>query len=526
MRRMNLFFSKDVILSIGASFSVAVAVVLGLQFENIEITKPQAVIRPIMAIGIIGILSVLVCKLIYAPLIGLIPTGLYLFFMYSSIREFVPDSVAHRGIITSIFLLFVTLILFFYFRRQKDELVSLSSLFVFTCIATISGIYISISLLVENDAVEKTSLNLDNTLAPVPMQELLAPAYPDILYVVPDRYASSATLLSEFGYDNGKFYDDLRKRGFSVVENAWANYPSTFQSLASTLNGAYLDPFKATGVSNQQPIYKLIEENAAQDRLRRLGYRFLNFGNWWGPTRRNRHAHSNYDGFLNDSVFAHLSEFETALLRKTPLSTVFDVLRRRNECKRIKRKLDRMRQIGNQSQPVFVFAHMAIPHDPIIFDAAGNCLGTPITYPATDTSWNQFKSAYVEYLKYFNSSIIDIIDEQLRMREADGRKLILVIQSDEGPFPKMMRIKKNDSSFTAFSDRELKMKMGIINAILLPRFSKLSSEDIKTPINNFRIILNEIYGKRNRILPHKSYIYPEMDNIFDFRDISDAIYPP
>jgi hypothetical protein len=61
--------------------------------------------------------------------------------------------------------------------------------------------------------------------------------------------------------------------------------------------------------------------------------------------------------------------------------------------------------------------------------------------------------------------------------------------------------------FPLMSDRDLRMKMGIINAVLLPESLKADLGSLQTPINNWRIIFNTVFGAKLDILPDKAVIY-------------------
>ena len=61
---------------------------------------------------------------------------------------------------------------------------------------------------------------------------------PDIYYIILDAYGRN-DVLGEF--DNADFLTDLERRGFFVATSATSNYRDTLQSLASSLNFAYLD---------------------------------------------------------------------------------------------------------------------------------------------------------------------------------------------------------------------------------------------------------------------------------------------
>ena len=66
---------------------------------------------------------------------------------------------------------------------------------------------------------------------------------PHIVYIVPDRYASNTNLQRYYNFDNSLFTQALRSRGFTVKDDAFANYTKTFQSLGSLLNMNYIITF-------------------------------------------------------------------------------------------------------------------------------------------------------------------------------------------------------------------------------------------------------------------------------------------
>ncbi|MEM9574659.1 MAG: hypothetical protein AAF870_05460, partial [Pseudomonadota bacterium] len=267
---------------------------------------------------------------------------------------------------------------------------------------------------------------------------------PDVIYIVPDRYASKSTLKDVYGVANDNFYAELQRRGFSVQPNANANYPTTAHSLSSTHNSGYLEAFAKTygrQSSSLQPLYSSIEDNLAQRAMRKLGYDFINAGSWWDGSRFNRMADANYGTYLEDGFSRILiSEVEAIIAGNTPLPILLDlrdVFFGPVECQRIKRKLNWLGQVGNRDKPVFVLAHMTIPHMPIVADGDGNCFPkAKAMYPSPGEPFSELKSAYAEYLRYFNNAVLDIFDHQKQRRENGGRELVFVVQSDEGPYPK------------------------------------------------------------------------------------------
>jgi len=121
--------------------------------------------------------------------------------------------------------------------------------------------------------------------------------YPDIYYIIFDRYASSDTLNDVFGYDNSEFTDYLTGKGFYVASASHANYAKTFQSLASSLNMIHLTDLAqkiGESSSDRTVIYRMLQDYKVWRFLKAKGYSFIHLGSWWKPTRRNKYADINY----------------------------------------------------------------------------------------------------------------------------------------------------------------------------------------------------------------------------------------
>ena len=77
-------------------------------------------------------------------------------------------------------------------------------------------------------------------------------------------------------------------------------------------------------------------------------------------------------------------------------------------------------------EPYFVMMHIMMPHPPYLFDSDGNRLEvTPFDIGAFSDGREKWDTheAYIEYLKFFNNSVLETITE------FDG---IVIIQSDHG----------------------------------------------------------------------------------------------
>ena len=462
------------------SLCVVFAVVLGAMLDNLNLISLADIARPLAVLGLVAVAVNLVLMALVPTLGRVFPAALLAAFSYGQIKDGVADFgfgpfLAYGWLVAVP--LAVHLLLWRFDRRRVlfYALVAGVSIAVVTCLVVAPTLFYATP-----PAIDEYFQKTVRAMAGRPRD---AREQPDIIYLVPDRYPSSETLEREFGVDNAPFYEALRARGFTVVENALANYPVTFQSLASTLNSGYLDSFtRAYGRNtfDARPVFDAIEDNVVQEHLRGLGYEFHNYGNWWEPTRLNRWADVNDPGYTY-GIPGGLSELERHLLWKSPaadLIRLFDDGYDQTECRRIQRQFRRLTEVGNGPAPVFVFAHMLVPHRPITMDSSGRCLDRPMDYgrgrPGR-TKWRDFSKAWIDYLRYFNAAVVRVIDTQLARRGENGRSLLFVIQSDEGPLPRFIR---EGGTYNSMTLSDLRMKMGTINAIRMPREM---SADIPNP---------------------------------------------
>lgn len=354
---------------------------------------------------------------------------------------------------------------------------------------------------------------------PLPLDRVTAvEELPDIVYIVPDRYGGPSVLKEFFGFDNAPFVEALRARGFYVAAQARANYPNTFQSLASTLNMQHLDGLaEAMGPDSgdRRPVYRLIEDNLVVKTLKDLGYRYVHLGSWWDPTKHNPNADIEYLGSGN--VFrTALSNLERALVVRTVFDELLDRLEKGGECLRLRQQLSFLKNAASDpDRPTFVFAHLLIPHSPIVMDAQGRCI-EPIDYPKKRVSWSDFQKAYAGYVSYLNDELLAIFDARIA---ASRRPLIFVIQADEGPFPRRLRESGGNMDWFTATEAELRMKYGILNAIYFPDGDYGRLTEALTPVNNFRLIFSKILNVDLPLLEDRSFVFENARRVYNFKEI-------
>jgi hypothetical protein len=335
-----------------------------------------------------------------------------------------------------------------------------------------------------------------------------------LFYFIFDRYGSQPVLADYYGFDNSDLVGFLEEKGFYVASNSRANYLKTAHSLASTFHMDYLDhlaedPRSRNG--NWHPIYDMLRDHRVGRFLKSQGYKFIQFGSWWGPTQNNPHADENHS-------FGY-SELNHWYIRGTIAGPVIQALApdstvaRRlkwdlGQCQRVPRQIEKIKEIGARGDKAFVFAHILVPHDPYLFDAEGRC-------PSPELAERTDSERYVEQVRYANALIKDVVSALLA---TDGPKPVIVIQSDEGPFPP--RYRSEDRSWHDATVDELREKMGILNAFYFADGDYRALDPEMTSVNTFRILFDKYFGTELGRLPERINAFPDTSRIYDFYDIT------
>ena len=67
------------------------------------------------------------------------------------------------------------------------------------------------------------------------------PTNPDIYYIILDEYGSQPALKNFLDYDNSSFLSEIKTKDFFIFSPSYTNYPTTVQSLSSSLNMKYIN---------------------------------------------------------------------------------------------------------------------------------------------------------------------------------------------------------------------------------------------------------------------------------------------
>lgn len=378
--------------------------------------------------------------------------------------------------------------------------------------------------------VSAVSEGSDVTIPPPDVADIVASAdrepTRDIFYVIPDRYGRADSLATTYGIDNTQFTDFLTQQGFEVNDRAISNYPRTAHSLASTLNMSYLDDLAAAVPAQTrdswQPVYDMFDDHRVGKVLTGLGYEYVHVGTWWSPTA---------DATSADQVrnYESGSEFAQVFQGTTAVPDIVDLFGERKPATHRERfrahavwqldELDRLvaEAADTTDAPRFVLMHIAMPHEPYVFDTDGS-LVTEDEEEDRTTAEN-----YRRQMEYLNSRLVGAVEQLSSIPEEHAP--IVVLQADEGPHPERM-VDLGDRRFAwdEATDAELQTKFGILSAYRLPGVdaAALVREDM-TSVNTFRLILDTYLGTDLGQLDDRVWIYPDPDDLYTFTDVTERV---
>jgi hypothetical protein len=496
----------------------AVAPTLALYAGNIGQAVFSDAILPLVAMVVLTGLLLPACALAYrSALKGAIGLSLWwwVVFSYGHVARVIGKySIAGHNLGNPKLLLPVTAAVLVLgaiaLKRTRNEPRFLARVLLVFVIATLAA---SAFTIVRTRAARKPF----SAASVVPDEPLLAGEVkrkPDIFYIIFDRYASQSTLISRYGYDNGPLLDYLRGRGFYVADDSRANYLVTAQSLASSLNMCHLAPL--TDVAGREssdwlPVFDLLADYRLRRFLSSEGYRYVHVGPDWSPTAMNRYADDNVR-------YAVVPEFTKLLVSTTAAYPILYRLGLDNpdleKYRRIQYQLDVLATLpGREPEPLFVFAHFLVPHNPYVFDRDGS-YQTPAQAAARGEP-----ACFVAQVAYLDGRIRALADS-LTAAYPPENPPVIVIQGDEGPYP--ARTQPREFEWSQASNEEFSEKMRILNAIYAPGCEDRLYPSL-TPVNTFRILLNCYFGTRLEPLPDRSYSYRNLSRLYDFIDVTERV---
>lgn len=322
---------------------------------------------------------------------------------------------------------------------------------------------------------------------------------PDIYYIILDAYSRDDFLKKQQHFDNRPFIDQLKSLGFYVASCSQSNYSFTALSLASSLNMNYVEQINPDIVDlnmSWSNFDEYIRHSQVRQELQSMGYQTVSYetGVVWTEIP-DADVYYSRDRSLT-AVLSDINQptdFEMLYLRTTALRFVDEIkgflpvqIARRmktleeNHYERIQYVLDELDQTPLLESPKFVFLHIVGPHPPFVFTPDGQ-------YQLSGED-----PGYANEIAYLNQRMLQAVQKILKESK---RPPIIIIQGDHG--------------------LDYEERVSILNAYYFPEGAQKALYPEITPVNTFRVVFNQFFGKNFELLPDNSYL-SDRDVPYDF----------
>ena len=345
---------------------------------------------------------------------------------------------------------------------------------------------------------------------------------PNVYYIILDGYPRNDILEKHVSFDNSKFTNFLKQRGFHVAENSHSNYSLSSTSISSTMNMNYIN-FLADELGEDSRSYDpllgkdfgLYADNQVIKNFKLMGYKVAKIGSVpmylheipladTSLCYKSIHLMDNrlFDTVGRTSMIGYLIERWSEDLQRQIILCAFEELPKIS---------------SYYEEPVFVWSHIMIPHFPLIFGANGE----PITPGSsllvmnnpefTDSSWN-IKQQFLQQLQFTNKKSIKLIDEILEKEEQS----IIIIQSDHGS--------GFDTNLQDPTYADVVQKLSNLNAIYFPneKHREMLTDD-RSNVNTFRTVFNTYFGSDYDMLEDRTHWNISYKKPFWLKDVTSIL---
>jgi hypothetical protein len=305
-----------------------------------------------------------------------------------------------------------------------------------------------------------------------------------------DGYTREDVLNVFYDYDNSPFLNELTEIGFFVGRCSQSNYASTKLALPAVMNLNYIP--EVLGDAKTLPP---LESSVVNQTLDNLGYTTIAFENrarGHFDLDEDIHLSRNPVVFENMDFLSGISEFESMVIETSMLRLLIDMKGLLPETFTGKVKdseyydhylqtefiLEELGRLPEMEGPIFVFAHILVPHSPFVFSPTGG-------YEPSGAKGSVI--GYRNNVEYLNSKLPDMLRKIIDNSEVQP---IIVIMGDHGPM-----------GITVTPEQ----RMAILNVYYVNEEAQAFLYEEITPVNSFRVIFNQYFGTDYPLLEDISY---------------------
>ncbi len=425
-----------------------------------------------------------------------------LFFIYIPIHKMLYEfqigdyGLGEHVVLLPIFIIGAVITIYIFIKSKKNFKKLLSIFYVIISVLIIFNVseiilYSDINSYATNDDLLQYFLIDENN-------------FRDVYYILLDAHSGTEALQKYLNYDNSNFDRSLEELGFFIPEKSFSNYSPTRMSVPSILNMDYVNVnYELSDSQSGLVMERMLSNNIVTKIFQKNGYETISFYNELNlrsnPDTRNQ--------LCNNAIGNN--QFMSFILIQTPIVIFENYIDKYNYKEYRENRLCVFNEISTldekYSQPIFVFAHIMMPHYPYIFKNDGTMISD------TEITSIEDKTAYISQLQFTDSKVLEIVKELLHKEPQP----IIVIQSDHG-----FRVAHDEISI----DDYVSMDRSFSNfaAYYFPDTTLANNDQVHTSVNSFRILFNNNFGTDYELLENKIFI---TKNYFQSEDITNILIP-
>jgi hypothetical protein len=305
---------------------------------------------------------------------------------------------------------------------------------------------------------------------------------PDVLLLVLDGYARADILQEDFQFDNDPFLQDLEELGFTIADQARANYGYTYASMATMLNLDYaFDVGYISNEDNEVMRNALSGNPPMMDLFRRAGYEIVFTENAWEGS----HCAAPVDRCIRDGLV------ERVVWGMTQFTIFAPVLEATRPHPFNSVSYEHLESLGShvmddrtKGVPRFTVSHLVLPHAPFLRDAECEYVFTAARRSFAASNEEQVASRrdlYADQMTCVNQKVIEAIRQIVTARP----DTLVMITGDHGSASARIY----SGGIEQWSERAIEERVSILSAYRLPGCEYEPYAHI-TPVNGTRMVAN------------------------------------
>lgn len=295
----------------------------------------------------------------------------------------------------------------------------------------------------------------------------------DIVILVIDSYPSLAVAEAWFQHDVTEITDSLGEAGFTVEQTGWSQHSFTGLAVPALLElRPVVEPGPKGQWGNRRDLYDMVRgDNFLANSLRSSGYHYTHIESGWDGASCGEVDTCLESRWIDEAIWQLLepSLVSAFLVDRYGSFTVPNSIR-------VVENLESIRSSFGDSELDFVFAHMLLPHAPLVVDESCQLVN------GSSTEWSESSGGPLDLDGWRDQlTCVDLLIG--RVADLSAENTAIVITSDHGTATRGQLGTDPDS----WSDAEIAERLGVFLAYRLPPAcpepeSSVSTDVIRTMV--------------------------------------------